>query len=78
MELVSHYDFEQCVKRYSGESRIRTLSSLDQFLAMSFGQVTGRDSLRSTVLCLQSHHTQLYHLGFRSIIARKTIADANE
>lgn len=45
---------------------------------MSFGQLTNRGSLRSTMLCLHAHENKLYHLGFRSTVARRTLVYANE
>ena len=78
MELLPRYEFAQCVRRYDGEYRSKSFSCLDQFLVMSFGQLTNRDSLRSTVLCLEAHRIKLYHLWFRSSLARRTISDANE
>lgn len=78
MELIPQYALSLCIDRYSGEKRIRSLSCYDQFLVMSFGQLTSRESLRSTMLCLDAHRNKLYHLGFRGTLARRTLSDANE
>ena len=51
---------------------------MDQFLAMAFAQLTGRESLRDIEVCLRSLGPRLYHLGFRGRISRSTLADANE
>jgi hypothetical protein len=45
---------------------------------MMFAQLTARTSLRDIELCLGSHSRKLYHAGFRSQVARSTLADANE
>jgi len=45
---------------------------------MAFAQFTYRESLRDIEACLQSMSGKLYHMGFRSRIARSTLADANE
>jgi len=45
---------------------------------MAFAQFTYRDSLRDIEACLGSVGGKLYHMGFRSRIARSTLADANE
>jgi transposase len=45
---------------------------------MAFAQFTYRDSLRDIEACLGSIGGKLYHMGFRSRIARSTLADANE
>ncbi|PYV42597.1 MAG: hypothetical protein DMG06_13405 [Acidobacteria bacterium] len=67
-----------CVQRYQGNYRIRQLSCYDQFLAMAFAQLTGRESLRHTVTCLKTLGPRLYHAGFRGSTARSTLAEANE
>ena len=56
---------------------IRNFPCWDQFLAMSFAQLTYRDSLADIEVCLRSRPDQLYRLGFRSTIAHSTLADAN-
>jgi len=45
---------------------------------MGFAQFTYRESLRDIEACLRSMGDKLYHMGFRSRIARSTLADANE
>jgi transposase len=75
---LSHFDFQKCVVRYDGDSHHRRLSCWDQLLAMAFAQFTYRESLRDIEACLGSIGCKLYHMGFRSRIARSTLADANE
>jgi len=76
--FISRYEFQKCVDRYRGHYRIKALSCWDQYLAMSFGQLTSRSSLRDIVTCLNSQLSKAYNLGFRSAIARSTLAKANE
>src|SRR5213595_2400807 len=45
---------------------------------MVFAQLTYRESLRDIEACLRSIGGKRYHMGFRSTIARSTLADANE
>lgn len=78
MEVVNRYQFNECAERYSGEYRAKKLSCWEQFLALVFGQLSFRESLRDIVVCLSAQREKLYHLGFRSSIARATLADANE
>jgi hypothetical protein len=77
MERVHPEQFRRCVERYNGNYKVRNFSCWDQFLAMSFAQITYRDSLADIEVCLRSRHDQLYRLGFRSTIAHSTLADAN-
>lgn len=78
MDTVVHYQFNQCVERYRGEHWIKRFSCWEQFLAMAFGQLTHRESLRDIVVCLNAQRDKLYHIGFRSPVVRSTIAYANE
>lgn len=78
MDYLPTYEFQKCVNRYAGDYRSRNLSCRDQFLAMAFAQLTYRESLRDIETCLRSVGGKLYHMGFRSTIARSTLADANE
>jgi hypothetical protein len=66
------------VARYRGDYQQKSFSCLDQFLAMSFAQLTYRESLRDIEACLRSMSSKLYHVGFRGRMARTTLADANE
>jgi len=78
MEHLPRYEFQKCVTRYGGDYQQKGFSCWDQFLAMCFAQFTYRESLRDIEACLRSVSGKLYHMGFRSKIARSTLADANE
>ena len=78
MEHLPVHEFQKCVARYRGDYKSRGFSCRDQFLCMSFAQLTFRESLRDIEACLRSVPEKLYHLGFRGRIARSTLADANE
>ena len=77
MEHLPLSTFHRCVVRYSGEHKVKRFSCLDQHLSMAFAQLTYRESLRDIEACLRTQSTRLYHLGFRSSIARNTLANAN-
>jgi hypothetical protein len=77
MEWIHPEQFRRCVQRYGGNYRVRNFAYWDQFLAMAFAQLTYRDSLDDIEVCLRSRPDQLYHLGFRSTVARNTLAIAN-
>ena len=78
MEHLPIHEFQKCVARYGGDYKSRSFSCRDQFLCMSFAQLTFRESLRDIEACLRSVPEKLYHLGFRGHIARSTLAEANE
>lgn len=79
MSFLPLDEFRKCVQRYRGNYKIRQFSCFDQFLCMSFAQLTYRESLRDIEACLRSMSNKLYHMGIRSNnISRSTLADANE
>jgi len=56
----------------------RSFSAFDHFLALCFGHLTGRESLRDVVTCLAARPPLQYRLGFRGRITRTNFAYANE
>jgi hypothetical protein len=78
MDLVHPEEFDRCVSKYNGNFRVRKFSCWHQFLSLSLGQLTHRESLRDLVLCLQAHQSKLYHLGLTQGVSRSTLAEANE
>ena len=78
MEHLPECEFQKCVTRYRGDSHLRGFSCLDQYLALSFAQLTYRESLRDIEACLRSVASKLYHMGLRGKVSRTTLADANE
>jgi hypothetical protein len=78
MEVLPRYEFQKCVERYQGNYKLISFSCWDQFLCMSFAQLTYRESLRDIQACLRGNQQQLYHMGFRGNVARNTLAHANQ
>ncbi len=78
IEYLPGKEFQKCVARYDGDSHLRGFSCWDQLLAMSFAQLTYRESLRDIEACLRSMSGKLYHMGLRGKVARSTLGDANE
>jgi hypothetical protein len=78
IEFLPHKEFQKCVARYRGDAHWRGFSCWDQMLAMTFAQLTYRESLRDIEACLRSVSDKLYHMGLRGKVARSTLAAANE
>jgi hypothetical protein len=78
MDHIPAQEFQKCVIRYGGNCNPRGFSCWDQFLCLSFAQLTYRESLRDIEACLRSVGSKLYHMGFRGRVSRSTLADANE
>jgi len=77
LDLIHPEQFRRCVNRYRGNHKVKSFFCWDQFVCMSFGQVTFRESLRDVEICLRSRQRRLYHLGLRGSISHSTLADAN-
>jgi IS4 transposase len=71
-------EFSRLTLRFPTAKPPRGLSEYDHFLAMCFGQLTYRESLRDIVGCLNSKPKLLYHLGFRGRVTRTNLAYANK
>jgi hypothetical protein len=70
-------EFSRCAQAFPTTRVTRGLSEYDHFLALCFGQLTYRESLRDIVTCLSTRSPKLYHLGFRGNITRTNLAYAN-
>jgi hypothetical protein len=78
MDFIPWSSFSRLVAKYGGDIRVRTLYCTEQLRAMSFAQLTFRESLRDIEACLGAQPTKLYGMGFRNPVAKSTLADANE
>ena len=70
--------FDRIVKEYDGNYRVRHFPCWNQMMAMMFGQLSNRDSLRDLVLTINAHPSKLYHMGFGKSISKSNLALANE
>ena len=78
MECIPWSSFSRIVKRYQGDAGVRSLSAAEHFRVMAFAQLTWRESLRDIEASLGANPSILYGMGFRSLIKKSTLADANE
>jgi hypothetical protein len=78
MDFASKDIFKHCVNRYNGNYKAKDFTCWRQFLCMAFGQLTHRESLSDSSLCLKLHSEKLYHLGIGRSFDKSTISRANE
>jgi hypothetical protein len=76
--LVSSTSFQTIVNRHFGDYKVKEFSCWKQFLCMAFGQLTHRESISDTILCLKANANKMYHLGIGEVVAVSTITRANE
>lgn len=78
VEFLPQKEFYKIVKRYNGDKWSKTMSCWNQLLLLSFGQLSGCDSLRELACVVAAHQNKSYHLGFgKGAIARSTLEYAN-
>ncbi len=78
MEFVNRYEFDKCVERYNGDYKIRDFNCWSQFLCMTFGQLTHRESINDIITCLTAHQNSIYHLGIKQVVSISTLTRANK
>ena len=80
-QLVSFLDrnhFNYLVRKYNGDKYVKHLTCWNQFLAMMFGQLSNRESLRDLIVALEAHHSKCYHLGMGRNVSKSSLARANQ
>lgn len=78
MNFVPKRYFDKTVYQYKGNYNVRTFSSWDQFLCLTFAQLTYRESLRDIETCLRSNSEKLYHMGIKGNVSRSNLQRSNE
>jgi hypothetical protein len=78
MDFASQDVFKACVHRYQGNYKAKDFSCWKQFLCLAFGQLTHRESMSDTMLCLKLNADKLYHLGIGKVVNKSSLSRANE
>jgi hypothetical protein len=78
ISLISHRQFQTLVRRHKGDYKVKEFTCWKQFLCMAFGQLTHRESLSDTIICLKANADKTYHLGIGSVVSKSTLSTANE
>ena len=76
MEYVPWKTFARIIERHNGDAGVRTLGCADLFRVMAFVQLTWRESLRDTEVCLSANQAKPFHMGLKGVPARSTLSDA--
>lgn len=77
--FLNRTQFNNYVRKYDGNKYVKHFTCWNQLLAMMFGQLSNRESLRDLIVAFEAHHSKQYHLGLgREPIAKTTLASANQ
>lgn len=80
-QLVSFLDrnkFNYIVRVYQGDKYVKHFTCWNQLLALMFGQLSNRESLRDLVIALDAHRSKCYHLGMGKNVSKSSLARANQ
>lgn len=81
-QLIAFLDrnhFNYLARKYDGDKYVKHLTCWNQLLALMFGQLSNRESLRDLIVALEAHQSKCFHLGLgRKPIAKTTLATANQ
>ena len=80
-QLVAFLDrnkFNYIVRKYNGDKYVKHFTCWNQLLALMFGQLSNRESLRDLIIALEAHNSKCYHLGMGRSISRSSLARANQ
>lgn len=79
IEFLDNNKFRHLVDKYDGNRYVKHFTCWNQLLAMMFGQLSNRESLRDLTVAFEAHRAKQYHLGLRrKPIAKTTFASANQ
>ena len=79
IEFLDNDKFRRLVDKYDGNRYVKYLTCWNQLLALMFGQLGNRESLRDLIVALEAHRSKCFHLGIgRKPIAKTTLATANQ
>ena len=77
--FLNRTQFNNFVRKYDGNRYVKQFTFWNQLLAMIFGQLSNRESLRDLIVAFEAHLAKQYHLGLgRNPIAKVTLAYANQ
>ena len=77
--FLNRTQFNNYVRKYDGNRYVKHFTCWNQMLAMMFGQLSNRESLRDLIVAFEAHRAKQYHLGLgREPIAKTTLATANQ
>lgn len=76
--FLNRSKFNRIVAKYQGDKYVKHFSCWNQFLALMFGQLSNRESLRNLIVALEAHHSKCYHLGMGKNVSKSSLSRANQ
>ena len=76
--FLNRSKFNRIVTKYDGDKYVKHFTCWNQLLALMFGQLSNRESLRDLIVALEAHHSKCYHLGMGKNVSKSSLARANK
>lgn len=80
-QLASFLDrnkFNYIVRKFDGDKYVKHFTCWNQLLALMFGQLSNRESLRDLIVALDAHHSKCFHLGMGKNVSKSSLSRANQ
>ena len=78
ISFLNEDKFRRIVDKYRGNRYIKHFTCWNQLLALMFGQLANRESLRDLIVALDAHHAKTYHFGMGKNVSKTSLARANQ
>ena len=78
MSFLNEDKFRRIVDKYQENRYVKHLTCWNKFLAMMFGQLSNRESLRDLIVALEAHHSKCYHLDMGKNVSKSSLSRANQ
>ncbi|KAA6319385.1 hypothetical protein EZS27_030713 [termite gut metagenome] len=78
VSFLNRSKFNRIVAKYDGDKYVKHFTCWNQLLALMFGQLSYRESLRDLIVALDAHHSKCYHLGMGKNVSKSSLARAHQ
>ena len=78
ISFLNEDKFRRIVIKYQGNRYVKHFTCWNQLLALMFGQLSNRESLRDLIVALDAHRAKCYHLGMGKNVSKSSLARANQ
>jgi hypothetical protein len=78
ISFLNEDKFRRIANKYKGNYYVKHFTCWNQLLALMFGQLSNRESLRDLIVALDAHHSKCYHLGMGKNVSKSSLARANQ
>lgn len=75
--FLNRSKFNRIVAKYEGDKYVKHFTCWNQLLALMFGQLSNRESLRDLIIAIEAHHQKCYHLGIGKHVTRSNQSKSN-